>query len=445
MDSKSKILVVGLIVIVVGLVAGLLILRTRGPQKRIELKGKLEKIEAPSPLFNKECLNTDLRVGSYYLKGVCKEPYLAASLLDVIGQEIEITGYLEKVEMAVSSEENPEILIDKTFSVLTIEKIVPPEIVKIQTDTDKYRVGEKITIHLKHYLRENIFSHFGAENPACSIESIEKKNGNWEKVSDWFLPSVCSQIALAETKPFYLSGDFKIFEWQENLGPGQYRLKVVYKLAGEDDWKTIYSNEFIILKETEIEPSLNPAVIKGRITNYQGGAVARVLIDFCEKLTASVPSCGSGLTDEAGNYLLEFFSDDKTQLRPGVYDLYFYPDPSLNLKSEYREVILKEEETKVVDLGLGQAGSIRGKIVDNLGNPLTQALVYEIGFETPRYHVCELAQECELGTFVIPYLDPGDYEIGASVKIDQEYIEVATKKVKVELGKTSNLDFRLEK
>lgn len=185
-------------------------------------------------------------------------------------------------------------------------------------------------------------------------------------------------------------------------------------------------------------------LIKGRITDHQGNPVDKVRIDFSEKLTAR--GCtGSAFTNENGDYVInECYQPSETRLIEGNYRLWIYPRPKLNLKSEFKEVSIKKGETKILNIALKQCGSITGKITDREGNPLTEAWVYEIGFETPRFHVCETPEECKLGTFFIPYLDPGNYRIGAGVRIGEKYIELTPKEAKVELGKTTVINFVFE-
>lgn len=142
--------------------------------------------------------------------------------------------------------------------------------------------------------------------------------------------------------------------------------------------------------------------------------------------------------------LTSVINPPETKLIEGKYHLSIYPPFKLNLKSEFRKIILKEGETKILDISLKQCGSIAGKITDKEGNPITEAWVYEIGFETPRFHVCEIPTECEPGTFIIPYVDPGNYKIGAEAKIGEKYIELSPKEVKVEPGKTTVINFVLE-
>ncbi len=613
MNKKIKILI-GILTIIIIVVGGWLILESEKIEKRVEIKGKLEMAEG-IPLFNKECLGNDFKIESFYLKGLCKKPFLAASLLGLLGEEVEAKG--EAKEIA-------------GIKVIEVEEIIPPEIIIITTNTSQYRLGDKITIHLKHYLKKSVFSYFGTEKPVCAIKSIETKDGDWKELSTWSQPTDCVQITLKEIKPYHLSGEFSMFEWQHGLNPGQYRLKIAYKLAGEDDWKEVYSNEFIILKPElvtgckvgrgysgeaekkfhkvviskvewtdyksfsvkemtlnygygpspifdegplviklisqngeilkafktndpreeiiliscdpggycpqppprflqegeqsiinslafylvsypkdrefieandikfiefyereklpewafsggevfpgyksgellfridlsecmkkfcdevalENDPSCvgeyySPATaIKGKITDHQGKPVKNVRIDFGEKTTTR--GCtGSEYADENGSYTInECYQPPETKLIEGNYWLAIYSPFKLNLKSESKEVNLKKGETKIVNISLRQCGSITGKITDKGGNPLTEAWVYEIGFETPRYKVCDRADECELGTFVIPNLEPGDYKIGAFVKIDGKNIDIPPKQVKVELGKTTIVNFVFEK
>ena len=258
----------------------------------------------------------------------------------------------------------------------------------------------------------------------------------------------------------------------------------------------MYYNEDLVAREY-----LVGAVIKGKITNSSGNPVKEAKIDFCEKLSAVSPSCGTKHTDENGNYVLDVFSDEKTKLREGLYYLYIYPGSILNLNQEFKEINLGNREVKIVDITLKQCGSIAGRITNKEGNPIAEAWVYEVGFETSRYHVCESKrfgdcgdigflfdnEECNfyrktlesegcyerqawnlameewpekcrhaheilygtekcsnLGIFVIPYLEPREYEIGAFVKIGEKYIEIPPKEVKVELGKTAIVNFVFE-
>ncbi len=607
--SKNTKILMGILVIIIITVGGWFVFKSKGIEKRIEIKGKLEIAEGV-PLFNKECMANDLKVDSFYLKGVCKKPYLAASLSGIIGEEIEVKGEAKEME---------------GVKVIEVEEIIPPEIIMIATDTSRYRMEDKIILHLKHYLKKSVFSYFDTEKPTCAIKSIEKKDdGNWEELPNWSQPADCAQITLKETKPYHLSGEFSMFEWQPNLNPGQYRLKIGYKLTGEDEWKTVYSNEFIFLKPevvseckvergygydreaekkfhkvviSEVEwnnyknfsvkemtirygyepspifdegpltiklisrdgkilkafrtndprevsimcemgahcppsqlleegeqtiinflafylisypkprefvdandikfiefyereklpfpegkafPGYTPGelllnldlsecmkkfcdevalendpscvgeyyspstVIKGKIIDHLGNPIKNVHIDFGEKTTTRGCS-GSEYTDGNGDYIInECYQPHETKLIEGNYWLAIYPPFKLNLKSESKEVSIKKGETKILNIALKQGGSITGKITDWKGNPLTEAWVYEIGFKTPRTHVCEMPEECEPGAFVIPYLDPGDYRIGAEVKIGEKYIELPSKEAKVELGKTTVINFVLE-
>lgn len=640
MNKKIKILVGALIIIII-VVGGWLILKSEKIEKRVEIKGKLEMVEG-APVFNKECLNNDLKVESFYLKGVCEKPYLAASLSGIIGEEIGVKGEAKKVA---------------GIKVIEVEEIMPPEIIRIITNTTVYEMGEKITVHLKHYLKKSVFVYFNTEKPICSIKSIEKKNSDWEELPTWFQPPDCNQIILKEIKPYHLSGEFSIFEWQPNLESGEYKLKIVYKLEGEEDWKEVYSNEFAILgleiskpkpiietkcevnrgyqdyrdsrqkaaileigfnnytnfflkkttiqydrivrdgsllhpqtweyidqgfrpfmlklkakdgrllstyeldpgerivyceiggcppplpsefiKESEFSlwiplppflpgkgvgeiksirsieisereklpdwaveerktlPGYKPnelllkidlseclekfcgemayqddpycveeypiaPVIKGKVTDYQGNPVEKVYIIYTwapfEKPIAQ-PKFGDFYTDKNGNYIFDTIYKgypEERGLKEGIYSLSFQPLSKLNLKPEYvREITLRKDDVKTLDITLKQCGSILGKVTDSFGNPITetpgykQGGGYEIGFETPRYGILDekYAKEFgrEAGTFIIPYLEPREYTIGAYVIIGEKTIVLLPKKVKVELGKTAIVNFVLEK
>lgn len=234
MNKNTKFLLVFLIIGIILGVGGWLVFKSQETEKPIEIKGKLEIVKDAPSFFNKECLNNDFKIGPYYLVGICRKPYLAASLLEMVEKEIEIKGKVKKI---------------KGIEVIEIEEITPPEIIIVATEKTQYQLGEKIVIHFKHYLNKSVFSYFGSENSICAIESIEKKDGEWEKIALWSQPANCSEITPKEIKPYHLSGDFSKVEWQPPaLEPGQYKLKIIYKLAGEEEWKIVESNEFIIAK-----------------------------------------------------------------------------------------------------------------------------------------------------------------------------------------------------
>lgn len=247
--SKTKILIgIFAVIAVIGIIA-LWIMLQPVEENRIEVRGQLKTVKVATPLFNKECMDKDLIVEEYYLSGVCKKPEIVASLSATgEAEEITVRGISKKVEAVVPSEENPSVLITKTFRIIEVEEVIPPEIIIVATNTTSYKKGEKIEVHLKHYLKNSVFSHFGTEKPLCAIESIEKKATDWKALSSWAKPSDCDTIALKEIKPFHLSGEANILEWQPALEPGKYRLKIAYKLAQQGEWQTIYSNEFVILK-----------------------------------------------------------------------------------------------------------------------------------------------------------------------------------------------------
>jgi hypothetical protein len=178
------------------------------------------------------------------------------------------------------------------------------------------------------------------------------------------------------------------------------------------------------------------SAIKGTVVDAGGEAVyARVdITGDCVRTTCMV--LGSTYTNLTGEYAFQ-------GLKPGNYTIYAIPS-NFNLIGTYRsEVEVSAGETAVVDIALKPCGSIRGKITDARGNPLAEAWAQIVGFETPLYHVCMHADECEVGTYVIPGLEPGEYEVRALVKIGEEYIEISPKKVYVGIGKTTRVDFTL--
>jgi len=241
MSQRLKILicVLGLILIISSAVFTWFWLDKR-TGKKIEIKGILMLIKGSPLRLNRECLEDDLMVNGYYLAGVCKKPYLAASLLDAVGKEVEVRG-----------ETKEYIIAGGTTPIIEIEEVSPPEIIIFSTDTDKYHLNEKITLSLKHYLKQSVLSYFNSEKADCLIKSIEEKNGQWQEIENRIQAENCSQVTSKEIKAYHLSGDVGIFKWHPSLEPGIYRIKLVYKLAGENKWKEIYSNEFFILKPGE--------------------------------------------------------------------------------------------------------------------------------------------------------------------------------------------------
>jgi len=191
-------------------------------------------------------------------------------------------------------------------------------------------------------------------------------------------------------------------------------------------------------------------VIRGRITDSQGNSLSRVPIVIFEKLTEEGCLC-STVTDENGNYSFrECDQPPGIKLKDGLYDFWVEPQENRNLKVKNMEIEIKKGEEKVIDVLLNPWGSVTGRVTDKNGNPLTEAWVYEVGFETPRYHVCmEISNDSvydfckQLGAFIIP-LDAGEYNIGAYALIDGKEVEFPRQKVTVELGETSIVNFVLE-
>ncbi len=196
--------------------------------------------------------------------------------------------------------------------------------------------------------------------------------------------------------------------------------------------------------------------IKGRITDPQGypveGAMILVQRKPAEQIADPEEKMGVTLyTDEKGEFILERRGMSKElRVKEGNYFISIRPSSrnTPNLKSANQEIFLGKGEIKKLDIILEQAGSIAGKVTDKEGNPITDARVYQTGFEMPRYSVCGESEAkdgvCELGTFVIPALDPGEYEIGAIARIGERSQELPPKSVKVEMGKTSIVNFILE-
>lgn len=181
--------------------------------------------------------------------------------------------------------------------------------------------------------------------------------------------------------------------------------------------------------------------IKGTITDHQGNPVEGVTLEFIGEGTTQ-DCTGSEYTNENG----EFIIDECTQpykLLPATYNLRILPPMESNLDQEFKKVSLQQGEEKSLDINLEQCGSIAGKVTGSEGNPLT-GWVYKIGAEQPRYTICDRS-ECEPGTFKIPYLEPGTYQIGATVEIEGKQIKASPKEVKVNLGESSTVNFVVER
>lgn len=135
--------------------------------------------------------------------------------------------------------------------------VEPSKDVIITTDKTEYKQGEIVKITITNNLKESIYSQIGGNTPVFGIEYIERKrlNGTWEKLfAQCRYPHCIYKIAPAqEIKP----GQSETFEWKplifingtsetKQAGPGRYRLLISYLDYQKTEWRSVYSNEFII-------------------------------------------------------------------------------------------------------------------------------------------------------------------------------------------------------
>lgn len=201
--------------------------------------------------------------------------------------------------------------------------------------------------------------------------------------------------------------------------PEMKALRLWY-LKATVDWSKTKEPKIIFFKELPKFYNLHGKV-KGNKDSFIGQASIELYQG--EKIA------GNTHTDENGEY---FFSE----VKPGEYRIIIRPPASQNvLIGDKKNVIMTDDKVTTVDITLQPCGSIAGKITDPQGKPLADAFAQIVGFETPQNHVSDD------GTYMIPYLDPGEYRVKAEVKIGKDYIEISPKSIKVELGKTSTVNF----
>ena len=196
----------------------------------------------------------------------------------------------------------------------------------------------------------------------------------------------------------------------------------LWYLKATVDWSKAKQPKIIFFKELPKFYSIVGAVTdQGRLPIKK----ASVLLFQNEKPVETV------YTDEKGEYKFQ-------EIKSGKYAIRVEPPLSANVLLGYRDgVTVEASEVTTINFTLKPCGSIAGKIIDSQGKPLADAFAEIVGFETPQNHVSDD------GTYIIPYLDPGEYRVKAEVKIGKDYIEISPKSVKVELGKTSTVNFVL--
>lgn len=181
--------------------------------------------------------------------------------------------------------------------------------------------------------------------------------------------------------------------------------------------------------------------IKGVITDHQGNPVERVAVEFNGK-DSSRDCIGSEYTNKNGKFIIDECDNHPYKLSPATYSLRILPPTELNLDQTFKKVKLQQGEEESLNISLEQCGTITGKVTDSERNPLN-GWVYKTGFEQPRHAICDRS-DCEPGTFKMSYLEPGTYQIGATVKIEGEKIEIPSKEVEVNLGESSTVNFVVE-
>jgi hypothetical protein len=123
----------------------------------------------------------------------------------------------------------------------------------VRTDRQEYRQGEMISVTIENPTEASIFCHVGVEG----IKHIEKRTaeGGWEKLFAMCQPPHClyDMGPPDEIGP----GGARTFEWRPliYLGgtsktvratPAAYRLSVLYQDRDRKEWRSAYSNIFVI-------------------------------------------------------------------------------------------------------------------------------------------------------------------------------------------------------
>ncbi|MFA5973837.1 MAG: hypothetical protein WC780_15915 [Lentimicrobiaceae bacterium] len=148
-------------------------------------------------------------------------------------------------------------LLAGMFSFITISGSKDNDGVIAQTNKLEYAQSETITITVTNYLKEDIYSAIGSGTPVYAIKYVQRKicGNKWEdNFAQCKYPNCKIDIdAPQAVKP----GESKSMEWNPLLfvdgtsksvqaGSGKYRLVILYTSADRKEWKTIYSNSFVI-------------------------------------------------------------------------------------------------------------------------------------------------------------------------------------------------------
>ena len=206
----------------------------------------------------------------------------------------------------------------------------------------------------------------------------------------------------------------------------------VSALSLQDDTGTMISYEPYVYTTTayaytDFEQS---GSLIGVVSDIVGNPVADALVDL------SGPAYNSDFTDDAGAYAFR-------GLPEGSYGLLVTP-PDPNLRSGSSSVYVSPGYTQTVDFVLQPAGSISGTVLGEYGRPITDAILYYSGYETPRYHVDEN------GRYIVPGLSAGRYTLNIIsdygawwILVDGHHAQTGTSvDVDVALGRTTVVDFQ---
>lgn len=236
-------------------------------------------------------------------------------------------------------------------------------------------------------------------------------------------------VLWSQSFPVYFDYSGPVIEGMDYSKIRYDQVFVSFKIPHDSRMKSLQlwyrpKNKIVFWKQL---PGFSP--IKGGVTSHNGlPAKGAMVILIQDKKTVS-----STHTDENGEYTF-------SEVSPGEYEILVDPPAYQNVMKGYiKGLNLGDDKILSVNFSLEPCGSIAGKITDRNGKPVTEAWAQIVGFETPRYHV-----QMD-GTYVIPYLKPGEYEVKADVKIEGDYIEISPKKVNVELDKTTTVNFVFER
>jgi len=144
------------------------------------------------------------------------------------------------------------------LSFSTIHKdIIDEEGVIVLTNKSEYSKSETITIVITNNLSEDIFSAIGSGTPVYAIKYVQRKicNDKWENLFAQCQYPNC--IIDCDGPQVIKPGQSQSMEWNPLLfidgtpksiqaNPGQYRLLILYTDSDRKEWKSIYSNRFVI-------------------------------------------------------------------------------------------------------------------------------------------------------------------------------------------------------